>query len=60
MVQTKLKPCPFCGEEDIRKFTEYNGCTPTKYYILFCVECNGEISATSKRRVIKAWNERSK
>ncbi|MDE9536913.1 Lar family restriction alleviation protein [Xenorhabdus bovienii] len=52
---TKLKPCPFCGEEaDVAE--EYGG----RYYV-YCSECLVEQTEPSetKEEAITIWNQRA-
>lgn len=54
--QDKLKPCPFCGSNDVSLFLpEFN-------HIIVCIQCV-ECSAhggkeTSDKAAIRAWNLR--
>lgn len=62
----KLKPCPHCGETDIKILTTMNGCD------IWCPSCKARISDISyleyhlladvkkyvEPRVVDAWNRR--
>ena len=44
---TKLKPCPFCGNEDIKFWCEFpNG---AKTFSVICEKCGGEIRRLVRR-----------
>lgn len=63
----ELKPCPFCGCDDVRKITTVFDCT------IFCAKCRGSIhrenyikrdsiAETLKEaepEAIEAWNRRA-
>ena len=38
-MQEKLKPCPFCGGDDI--YTKYNGAKHGRFYYIECNTCGG-------------------
>lgn len=56
-----LKPCPFCGNDQIDMFTYdpfdgYQGdCSTTK---IFCTECGASVSASIEANTIVRWNNR--
>ena len=70
MTEQKLKPCPFCGDEDIRvvKLTWVNG---DKEFVMQCMgcgaikgsigynACNGDINK-AYNILSEAWNRRTK
>ena len=63
----ELKPCPFCGETDIRLMTTMNGCD------IWCSSCYATIAKISyleyntladvnrhvKPKAVAAWNRRT-
>ena len=50
---SKLKPCPFCGEEDL-------GIERKGLFYVTCYKCDCEGPATKdKQQAIDAWNKRS-
>ena len=57
----ELKPCPFCGGEDIYlKEVDLDFAFST-YYHVRCLTCNcnlDSIQNTSKSKAIEAWNRR--
>ena len=65
---TKLKPCPFCGDEAAMselKPCPFCGGEAAIYeeipggYIVQCHDCCGQIGIMTKERVIAAWNTRA-
>jgi Lar family restriction alleviation protein len=60
---SKLKPCPFCGQEDENDFLRIAD-GPTKSLQTYCVECQQcETKGPWSFRVIvamKLWNKRGK
>ena len=58
MKEMKLKPCPFCGREDIRaKIMNHEG---YDVGIVFCINCGAQIRAfNSQAEAIEAWNRRA-
>ena len=62
----KLKPCPFCGSEDVDDWGECTWSRPVKW--MYCVECHcrgprvmmgrGESDEGWMQRTIAAWNTR--
>ncbi len=53
MTKSKLKPCPFCGNEDLR--TAFNN---NEYQFIECEPCGLCLERVSKDEIIKAWNMR--
>lgn len=50
---TELKPCPFCGNEDIRVERIYN------YYEVICSDCLSRTEEyPTKEEAIEVWNNR--
>ena len=58
MEENKLKPCPFCGKEDIRaKIVNHDG---YDVGIVFCINCGAQIRAfNSEAEAVKWWNRRA-
>lgn len=50
----KLKPCPFCGSENVSGTQHLN---PNNYEII-CMNCYARMRRTAKRKAIEAWNMR--
>ena len=50
----ELKPCPFCGEADIR--TDFDRREWTHYAV--CYGCFCRLEKDTKEEAIKAWNTR--
>ena len=63
-----LKPCPFCGSENIGRCTVGLGATGIPEYMVYCKECKGQVrymipSDPSLDYVLdatKMWNRRVK
>lgn len=48
----KLKPCPFCGSEDVEVIGKYN-------FFVSCNYCNSDSGVyETKRKAENAWNRR--
>lgn len=55
---SELKPCPFCGEEEIERDTEM--CYGGMHYGVFCSNCGASTDLyTSVERAEEAWNRRA-
>lgn len=72
MGEIKLKPCPFCGEKNVRLMSnEFDATFPycvnseeeldTKYCYVHCYGCDMDYMPDSDvaRDVMKAWNKRA-
>lgn len=62
MADTKLKPCPFCGGEDIQQcyYDPYDGYQgDLGRYITRCSGCGAEIERRHKSESTEAWNRRA-
>lgn len=63
MSEVKLKPCPFCGCEEIR--VEYEMVSddflyaPIPRWRVQCCNCSALICRGEKRNAIEAWNRRA-
>ena len=60
---SELKPCPFCGNKEIklRHVYEYpygNKLTLSSGYVISCNRCNLDMNIADKGTAIKAWNTR--
>lgn len=58
-MNTELKPCPFCGGEEIseayhKMFSMDVRCT------IKCMNCMGEMTRSTKKKAEQAWNRRAK
>ena len=70
---SELKPCPFCGSEDIYETFRQENWYGCKEPIIFCNTCKAEFSVEDdspfadveedykyrKQRTTKAWNRRA-
>lgn len=55
----KLKPCPFCGEPDIKIMKSFFTVFEDKYYC-FCPECGSRsFESFSEKQTVDAWNRRA-
>ena len=55
----ELKPCPFCGNDDILLDIHHRGNSFRDTYVYYCSDCvRGEDSYTSKEFAMDAWNNR--
>lgn len=50
----ELKPCPFCGCEDVSG-TQHR--SPDNYEVI-CMGCFARVKRTAKRKAVEAWNRR--
>ena len=56
MTEPKLKPCPFCGNQEHVRLLDIS---PIKSWRVHCTNCGAEAGFyTVKRRAIRAWNSR--
>lgn len=56
--KTNLKPCPFCGSDNIELTRNtYEGCVD--YDAVHCCICSGQTEGESKEEAIKLWNTRA-
>lgn len=56
----ELKPCPFCGSENLRQGTVGYSCGIDIY--IKCVDCCGKMQLCEEygeKQLIKAWNRRA-
>lgn len=55
----ELKPCPFCGGEDIKKMKHKS--EPKSYTggLILCMDCGCEYNAFGGQDAITAWNTRA-
>ena len=55
----ELKPCPFCGAtEELIEYGNYTGTMRGRAYVC-CLECFAEITGSTVREAIAAWNRRA-
>ncbi len=60
----KLKPCPFCGEEEVVAYSCLGMVHPKEKPLLWLAECQNKKCGAAgpprrtKQGVIKAWNRR--
>lgn len=58
--ETELKPCPFCGSEDLEIEDDLDECEESRYYWVACNSCGGlGASVQSKDECIERWNRRA-
>ena len=60
-ITDKVKPCPFCGGNDIDYYeTDFGRADEPFYYIVKCKDCNAHIFAESGELedAITLWNKR--
>lgn len=59
--ETKLKPCPFCGNRAMMQCLFLAGVGAEWYYVK-CVECGAEINdpVPSENMAANKWNRREK
>ena len=59
----KLKPCPFCGGEDIgirtRYIKETDGFMDEEETRCGCESCNAGVTEETRAEAIEAWNRRT-
>ena len=57
-----LKPCPFCGEDDVKRSRHMTRDEPENwdYYTVSCrtPECGASVSDLSEKGVTSIWNRR--
>jgi Lar family restriction alleviation protein len=57
MSEIPLKPCPFCGSVEFKKHSmKFNDLT--RWYLLKCIPCGGQMKALSPEALIMKWNKR--
>ena len=54
---SELKPCPFCGSENIKHHHYSN--QPYQQYIVRCKNCGARIIKASLELAFEAWNRRA-
>lgn len=54
----ELKPCPFCGSQHILTATQ-KPFGMAEYFMIKCFDCSAEITRSTKRKAIKAWEMRT-
>lgn len=57
----ELKPCPFCGNEDIELKLEFDGHGGEPWHEVICNKCYANINLHSRSEIdtIKKWNRRA-
>lgn len=53
-----LKPCPFCGSESIAA-NQHKMFGADVRYTIKCMKCMGEMTRTTRKKAIEAWNRRA-
>ena len=62
MIETSLKPCPFCGSNDIATEEEYSSDTGYSFggHIVICNDCEMQTKHyETQEEAVKAWNKRA-
>ena len=55
---TELKPCPFCGSENVQMYRKPTYLTP----IVWCKNCNLRVEGANtvgEKYLLKLWNSRA-
>lgn len=56
----KLKPCPFCGSEDLNVYSYQNYYSLPYRWEVACTQCEGRGPVkNTKKQAIDAWDKRS-
>ena len=59
-MKPELKPCPFCGNHELRIVTEINFECNGVFYHVGCCSCDARIGdRLSEDDAIKGWNRRA-
>lgn len=58
----KLKPCPFCGSNNVAIYDNYKTKFTVHYNCVECLKCGAMVVDTNEKHslndVVKAWNRR--
>lgn len=54
----KLKPCPFCGNENISS-AQHKMFGQDVRYTIKCMRCMGEMTRSTRKKAEQAWNRRA-
>jgi len=57
MTSKELDNCPFCGSEHILEALQ-KPVGASEYFMIKCFDCSAEITRTSRRKAVAAWNRR--
>lgn len=58
MSEVKLKPCPFCGSEDLEIEYSCLGLRGKRFADVACVECGVTMHGDCDEEAIQHWNRR--
>jgi Lar family restriction alleviation protein len=61
-IEYKLKPCPFCGEDEHKKYPPYYNIELSNYddrHLIACPFCGAQVRAESEIEAVNAWNRRN-
>ena len=53
-----MKPCPFCGNNDIELYPSHRKDHPDRYWIAYCSRCSAEVSTRDKQTTTEKWDTR--
>ncbi|ECD7243444.1 Lar family restriction alleviation protein [Salmonella enterica] len=53
-----LKPCPFCGEPEVRLVRVADFCCQGDAFYVACPGCNANQFPDTKERAVQDWNQR--
>ena len=60
MMEHTLKPCPFCGHDDINVSEREHPYQEGKGYFLWCDKCGAKTDVyDTEKKAIKKWNRRA-
>ena len=54
----ELKPCPFCGSNELSE-AQHKQFGMSLRYTIKCLVCMGEMTRTTKQKAVNAWNRRA-
>ncbi|MBQ4430579.1 MAG: Lar family restriction alleviation protein [Synergistaceae bacterium] len=56
MAKENLKPCPFCGSDNIREYFGY----PVMHSVIKCADCGGRmVISGTPQKAAQFWNRRT-
>ena len=58
ILNTKLKPCPLCGQTLITMDSDYSEELKEYMYWITCASCQLTLRGLTKREVVTGWNNR--
>ena len=55
-----LKPCPYCGDDDVGHYEKFNEWEVCMVFCVCCTKCDAQSGfKTSKEKALDAWNKRT-